>query len=140
MAVAFTSSLFVAAFVSGGAREGASVPVAVLALVLGAAFWPLYGRLYDSGLHRRVRRVVRLETGNDATWTCEIELRKEGVWSRSRGIEFLFDWRELSFIEDAADAIEFHFRGGFVMARNRAFHTDVEREQFLVTAQRLAAR
>jgi hypothetical protein len=138
IAAAFTVSLFAAAFVTSGGTAGNLLPLVILALVLGAAFWPVYGRLYDSGLQRRLRRVIRDEVGKDATWTCEIELRQEGAWSRSRGVEVLFGWPELRFVEDAGDAIELHFRGGFVMAHNRAFPTTADRARFLETARRLA--
>lgn len=140
VAAAFTISLFVTVFVSNGAELRFVWPVAGIALVLGAAFWPLYGRLYDNGLRRRLRRVLAEQAGKEAHSICEIELRKEGVWSRSRGIEILFDWQDLTLLEDAPDAIEFHFRGGFVMARDRAFSTPDERATFMESARRLAAR
>lgn len=139
MAAAFTCSLFVTAFITTGAAASAAVPVAFIALVLGGVFWPLYGRLYDSSFNRRLRRVVTEQAGDERTWICEVELRREGVWSRSRGIELLFDWHQLSAIEDRGEAIEFHFRSGFVMVRNRAFAAAVERERFVETAHRLAA-
>ena len=140
VAAAFTVSLFLAAFVSNGAQADLAMPLAAVALVLGVVFWPLYGRLYDRGLKRRLRRVLTEQAGDETSWLCEIELRKEGVWSRSRGMEFLFDWQELILLQDSDDAIEFHFRGGFVMARNRAFSEPPERVAFLESARRLAAR
>jgi hypothetical protein len=135
IAVAFTSSLFVTALVTSGAALENVVPLAALAVILGAAFWPLYGRLYNSGLQRRLRQAVRAQVGKDATWTCEIELRPEGAWSRNRGVEYLFDWSQLRFVEDDDHGIELHFHDGFVMARNKAFHTAADREQFLKTAR-----
>ena len=109
--------------------------MAVIALVLGGACWPLYGRLCDSGFSKRLRRVVTEQAGEETSWLCEIELRPEGVWSRGRGIEVLFNWKELTALEDCGDIIEFHFRGGFVMARERAFSTSAERAAFCRVSQ-----
>jgi hypothetical protein len=135
IAATFTASLFVAAFVTAGPAAQNVVPLAALAVVLGAAFWPLYGRLYDSGLARRMRQAVRDQVGRDAAWTCEIELRPEGAWSRNRGVEYLFDWHELRRVEDTDTGIELHFLEGFIMARNKGFATLAEREEFLKIAR-----
>ena len=112
--------------------------IALVALALGGAFWPLYGRFYDDGFKRRLRRIVVEQAGEKTSWLCEIELRKEGVWSRGQGVEVLFNWPELTLLEDTDAGILFHFRGGFVMARNRAFSAPAQRAQFLETARRLA--
>src|SRR5687768_18605125 len=73
VAGSFTGSLFVAALLFSGAQPRLVIPVAAVALVLGAVFWPLYGRWYDSGFNRRLRRIVTEQTGNDTNWLCEIE-------------------------------------------------------------------
>ena len=135
IAATFTLSLFAAAFLTTGPAVQNVIPLAALALVLGAAFWPLYGSLYNSGLARRIRHRVRDQVGKDAAWTCEVELRPEGAWSRSRAVESLFEWRELTSVKDTADAIELYFRQGFVIAPNTAFPTTADRENFLTTAR-----
>lgn len=137
-AAAFTGTTFSVAFAINGAAPRAALPVALMALLLGAACWPLYGRLYDSGFRRRLRRVVAEEAGEQKTWTCEVELRSEGAWCRSRGIEFLFNWHQLSAIEDIDQGIELRFRAGYLMIRSRAFATAADREGFLAAAKRLA--
>jgi hypothetical protein len=139
VAAAFTTSLFGAALISSGAAMSTVAPLAIISFVLGAAFWPLYGRLYDGGFQRRLRRVMREEAGTETSWTCEIELRNEGAWSRSRGVEILFGWHDVIAIEDTDDVIEFHFRGGFMVARSKAFQSSADRGQFLEIARSLAA-
>jgi hypothetical protein len=59
--------------------------------------------------------------------------------ARSRGIEILFDWKNMTAIEDTADAIELHFRGGFALARDRAFESAADRRRFLEMAREFAA-
>jgi hypothetical protein len=135
IAATFTLSLFVAAFVAAGSAAQNIIPLAALAVVVGGAFWPLYGWLYNAGLGRHIRQAVRDQVGQDEAWTCEIELRPEGAWSRSRGVESLFDWRELTAVKETGDAIALHFRQGFVVAPSKAFATTADREEFLKTAR-----
>jgi hypothetical protein len=129
---------FAIVWIFTGSHSRPVLPLAVLSLAVGGAFFPLYGRFYDDGFKRRLRRIVVEQAREQTSWLCEIELRKEGVWSRGQGIEVLFDWPELTLLEDTDAGILFHFRGGFVMARNRAFSTPAQRAQFLETARRLA--
>jgi hypothetical protein len=89
-AAAFTISLFAAAFLAAGAGPRALVPITLGALVLGAVCWPLHGRLYDLGLHRRIKRVLTDQSDGEESWSCEIELRPQGVCARSLGLEMLF--------------------------------------------------
>jgi hypothetical protein len=139
VAASFAASVFVTAWVLGGVSRSLVVPLAGIALLLGAASWPLSRYLYDSSLRRRLRRVLTQEAGERTSWLCEVELRDEGVWARGRGIESLYDWRELTWLEDDGDTIEFHFRGSFVMVRARAFAGPSERETFLDAARDLSA-
>ncbi len=138
-AVVVAVLVFAIAWIFTSSEPRPVLPLAVLSVALGGAFWPLYGRFYDDGFKRRLRRIVVEQSGAQTSWLCEIELRKEGVWSRGQGIEVLFDWPELTLLEDRDAGILFHFRGGFVMARNRAFSTPAQRSEFLETARRLSA-
>jgi len=138
--VAFTVCLFVVAWLQVGLHARLSGPLALVALVLGGVVWLLYGRYYDYAFRRNVFRTATEQSGDDTSWLCEIELRDDGVWSRSRGVEYLFHWSALTRIEPSGDGVEFHFRDGFVMARDRAFSLPAERAAFLDSAARLAAR
>lgn len=139
VAAAFTVSLFVTMWVVGETSWPLALPLAGVAIVLGAASWPLSRYLYDRSLRRRLRRVLAEDAGERTSWLCEVELRDAGMWSRGRGIEAVYDWRELTWLEDAGDTIECHFRSSFVMVRERAFTTPAERAEFLEAARRLAA-
>jgi hypothetical protein len=77
---------------------------------------------------------IRFETNID-----ELVDANERYWKRAKVGQLLFDWQELTVLEDSGEAVEFHFRGGFVMARNRAFPAPAHRVAFLEAARRLAA-
>src|SRR6266850_2561280 len=144
VAAVFTASSCAAFLITSGAVRGtagapAIISALIVAMVLGAAFWPLYGRLHDRGFRRRLRRALTKEAGERTTWTCEIELRAEGAWSRNRGVEILFDWKEAIAVEDAGDGVELRFRGGFMMARNKAFESAADGRRFLEMARGFAA-
>jgi hypothetical protein len=123
------------AFLVTGLDRDAAVPMVAIAAVLTAVSWPLQGRLYDASISRRIRRVVSADIPTERTWSCEVELRKEGVWARDRGVELLLHWRELNTIHLADDALEFHFAGGFVIVRARAFPSPDVRARWVEAAR-----
>ncbi len=137
-AVAATMSAFTVVLLMSGPERNAVVPSLIVALVLGAVMWPFYGRLYDGGLQRRVRRAMTEEYGQSPSWTCEIELRREGAWVGNFGVEMLFPWSETIAIADVAGAIEQPFREGLVVARDKAFTTVDGRREFFEAARELS--
>jgi hypothetical protein len=138
VAAVFTGSLFVTLFVIGGPERVDILKAAGLALVVGASCWPFYRQLHDGGMRRRLRRLLVEQTEDMKSWLCEVELRPEGVWSRSRGVETLTSWEEVTLVKDAPDAVELHFRSGFAIVRDRAFDSPGDRATFLRASRRLA--
>jgi hypothetical protein len=125
-------------FLLSGAERDAVFPSSFIAIVLGAVLSPFYGRLYDGGLDRRLRRALTEEYGNSPTWICEIELRREGTWVRKFGAEMLFPWSDTIDIADVDGAIELRFRGGLVVARDKAFATVDHWRKFIEAAREIS--
>lgn len=137
-AAAATVSAFAIVFLLSGAERDVVFSSLVIAVLLGAVLSPFYGRLYDAGLHRRLRRAMTDVYGKSATSICEIELRREGTWIRNFGVEMLFPWSDTIDIADVDGAIELRFRAGVVVARNKAFATVGGRGRFIEAARELS--
>lgn len=137
-AVAATVSAFAVVFLLSGAERDSVFPASLIAIVLGAVLSPFYSRVYDVGLHRRLRRALTDVYGKSATSICEIELRREGSWIRNFGVEMLFPWSDTIDIADVGGAIELRFRGGVVVAREKAFATVDHRRKFIEVARELS--
>lgn len=133
-----TGSAFAIVFLLSGAEGDAVFTSSFIAIVLGATLSPFYGRLYDAGLDRRLRRAMTKMYGTSSTWICEIELRREGTWMRNLGVEILFPWSDTIDIADVDGAIELRFRGGVVVARDKAFATVDDRRKFIEAAHELS--
>ena len=131
-------SAFAIVFLLAGAERDAVFLSSFIAVVFGAVLSPFYGRLYDAGLYRRLRRAMTKMYGKSSTWICEIELRREGTWMRNLGVEVLFPWSDTIDIADVDGAIELRFRGGVVVARDKAFATIDHRRTFIEAARELA--
>lgn len=134
----FTGGFFVTLLIIAGHEAGGVANVAGLAMAAGALCWPLYGPLYDGGMRRRLHRLLSEQTGDRKSWLCEVALRPDGVWSRSRGVETLTGWDEVTAIEDTPGAVELHCRNSFVIVRDRAFASSSQRAMFLEASKSFA--
>lgn len=120
-------------------RPDLIVAAAVLALLTGGTAALLNYFLYRSSARRRLRRFLAIQFG-DGAFRCEIELRPEGAWARQEHVEVKFGWNDLLAAEDFPDGVELRFRGGYLLARARAFASPADRAEFLESARVLGAR
>lgn len=108
------------------------------ATALGLFSAMVYRLVYDSTVRRRIRRVASEQLAGARSVHCEIELRPEALWIRQGGTDIAFQWSEALAVHDTDDGIELRFKGGLVVARNRAFPTDAARQAFVREARDLA--
>ena len=109
---------------------------AALAVAVGVACGLLFRLWYDRSLLRQIRGVARERLAGAESLHCEMELRPDVVWLRQGGVEVAYQWNEASGVHDTGDAIELQFKGGgLVVARNRMFSADADRERFLEQAR-----
>lgn len=110
--------------------------VEVLAGVVGGAFvGPLFGRLYDRDVSRRMRAIVKEQYGEVKPTRCEIELRPDCLWHLQDGVETTFDWPKIKAVHDKPYGVELWLDHGPILATNRAFATSSDRERFLNRAR-----
>ena len=138
-----TVSFLVTGLIVGGASAGVGTTAFLFAaslVILLAPFFALFwGFVYDVSFRRRVRAFLRDQVG-EAPAPFALELRPEGLWTKDRGVELLLAWADLTDLGDADDGIEFVFRAGYVIARNKGFKSPEERAAFFEEAKRLAGR
>jgi hypothetical protein len=138
--VACTVLAFALVMMDPANRQASVVmPAAVLALLSGGLASFLYAISYPWSARRRLRRFLAIQFGT-GIFACEIELRDEGVWARQELVEVTFHWGDLISAEDTDEGVEICFRGGYVLARSRAFATSLDRQNFLDDALMLGAR
>lgn len=94
-------------------------------------------RYYDRILRRRARRAVIDHFGGAGPYPCAIEVRPEGLWTRTKGVELQFAWSEATAVVDAPEGITVWFTGGGTLARARGFASPEERERFLCRIREL---
>lgn len=113
--------------------------IVALMIAVGLAFGGLAGygsrHYFDWRVRRHYRRMFQDVLHGASAMRFELELRQEGVWTRSRDVETSFPWSRLTRVADTPDAIELWFDPGLVVVRNRAFATDGERREFLDAAR-----
>jgi len=138
-AISFAVSLFLVAAIVARVSSGAALLVlAGFSAALALVFAVIYRSTYDSRLRRHIRGYVEEQLQGARTWICEIELRPDGAWSRSHGLELTFPWSEATSVEDLADGVLLRFRPGVIFARNRAFATSEQRKTFVELARTAA--
>ncbi len=134
----FAASMFVVITIMGGVNTGSGLlAVAALAIAFSLMFGLVYRSGYDALMRNRLRRVLRDQLGNVSSWRCEIELRRDGAWSRGSGVELLLPWADCAAIDDGDAGVELRFRSGFILARSRAFATAGDRNRFIDAARAL---
>ena len=89
---------------------------------------------------KQQRKVALEQFGGKPTISSEIELRSDAVWVRQLGMEMVFPWKVCTGVQDNPDDIEMNFSPGICVIRNRHFPSPADRQKFLETAQRLAAK
>ena len=76
---------------------------------------------------------------NDATsgpYTCEVEIRSDGLWLRQMNKQIIHEWPSLEAVEETADSVDLFTRDGAgVVVRNRAFASGDERSKFIALAR-----
>ncbi len=129
-----------AGFLSGALLHGPPDARAAFGLsvtaVVGAIQWATYMVQLRDGWRRNLRAML----GSEGPFTCEVELRPDGVWARQSHTQYLYEWPSVVSIEDTDGSINFRTRtGGFLVVRDRAFWSPDERAKFLVTARQYQA-
>jgi hypothetical protein len=138
VALVSAGALFLMFTLMSDRSTGAILVGLVLAGLYGTLGWPLHRTIHDGATRRRLKRFLRAELDGDGPWTCEMELRPEGFWSRSGGAELTLPWRDLRSVEPAGDDLQLLFRGGVVVARARAFASAEDRAAFAAAARAAA--
>src|SRR5262245_37447258 len=90
-------------------------PVAAVALPVAALVGWLYGTMYDGECRRRVHKFLAEEMGEGKRFTCEVELRPDGLWNRQQHMEMLHAWPDFVTASDLQEGLEFRFRGSYIL-------------------------
>jgi hypothetical protein len=129
--VAALAGLFVAAFVPANPDARIAVGL-IVGIAAGAVRWLRYPAVVRTAWRKQYLALF----GSEGPFTCEVELRHEGVWARQNDTQVLYEWPGLAAIEDTPDSIDFRTRtGGYLVVRDRAFWSPEERDKFLATAR-----
>jgi hypothetical protein len=106
--------------------------------VSGSLFGWWYGSYYDSYVRRHTRRMLKEMFRGAEEMRCEMELRPEGLWSKSFDTEIILSWKRLREIVDAEHGIELWFDPGLALIRSRAFDNPELRQLFIKRVRELA--
>jgi hypothetical protein len=106
---------------------------AIIAAVLVALLYPPgTARLRKKHLKEHYRE----RFGGDGPFSCEVELRPEGLAMVQAGTRVLHEWPLITAIVETPDSVDFVARGGAsLMVRNRAFRSPQERVEFIRLAR-----
>jgi hypothetical protein len=108
--------------------------------ILGVTLGYLAGRYFDRRVSRIVRRTANELYSDPAKLHEEIEIRPEGIWCRSRGMEVTLPWDQLARSTDTAESIEMWFSApALIRIPSRAFLTPDHRRAFSDQAHLLTA-
>ena len=114
--------------------------VVLLAAVFGTLTAAVFRGFFVKEIRKQHRRIVLEQFGGKPTFHSELELRPDAVWVRQAGMEMLFPWTLCTGVRNNSDDIEVNFSPGICVVRNRHFASTPDREAFLETARRLAAK
>ena len=120
----------------------ASLPLRLAAAAMAAV---LVVVLYPSETARfrkkHLKQHYRERFGGDGPFTCEVELRPEGLSMVQAGTRVLHEWPLITEIVETPDSVDFVARGGGSLAvRNRAFRSPQQRAEFLRLARSYSGR
>ena len=111
--------------------------VASLAAIGGAVLYPL---LYQKTLRRRLRKYCLEQLGTEEPFPVEVELSPEGVCTRQKTAQIIFEWPNVEAIQETSDSIDILTRhGGIVVVRKRAFESPEAMRRFTEEAQHYLA-
>jgi hypothetical protein len=125
--------------IAGGAfgRMARPVPLSILLVITiaavagGVIIGFLYGRFEAAYVRRHARRSLVELHGGTEPFRCEFEIRRDGLWARSKDVETTFAWPKLVRVAETDGDVEFTFDPGLVVIRARAFPTPADRAAFL---------
>jgi len=103
----------------------------IAALLFLILFWALNYVIWQPLRTRRLRRLCQERLGTEYPVAVEIEVTESDIITRQLGSEYRQAWGSISDIEEQEDCIEIRGRGGLLVVRGRAFHSDEERREFL---------
>jgi hypothetical protein len=105
----------------------------ILAVAIGTVQWLNYPRAVRRAWQKQYLALL----GSEGPFTCEVELRPEGIWARHNHTQTLYEWPGIASIEETDDSVDFRSRfGGYLVVRDRAFWSPEERDKFIATARR----
>jgi hypothetical protein len=109
----------------------------VIAIVAAVACGYGYGRFHMWYIRRNCRKMLREMLHDAEQIPVEMELRPEGLWSRSPTGEVSLPWSRLTRVNDGEDGVELWFDPGLAVVRDRAFASPDERRRFIAKAMEL---
>jgi hypothetical protein len=109
--------------------------VALMALPVGVVMAGFRAQTYESRCKSRVRRFLAQDWNPNNAHVCEIELRPDVMWLRQPHLEVTYRWQDFISGDDLPEGVELRFRGGYALARSRAFETREEQTRFLAEAR-----
>ncbi len=126
------AAVFACAFLPGEPEDKIALGL-IVAFAAGVVQW----LSFPGAVRRAWRKQFRALLGSEGPFTCEVELRPEGLWSRQNNTQNLHEWPGITSIEETDDSVDFRSRaGGYVAVRDRAFWSPEERDKFIATARR----
>lgn len=118
----------VASLLAGAPMVGAIITALIAAAVLA----PIYPRIYDWSLRRRLTRIVRESAGPGDSWPVDVELDDRGIHVSTRDGASLMPWTTVRAINDLPEGIEVRTgESGILMIRSRAFDSSDTRTAFI---------
>jgi hypothetical protein len=109
--------------------------IAVFSILSGLLSGFLYGAFYERWVQQSYVRWAHELYRGASTVPCVFELRGDVFWSKTGNIEVAFPWADGVSVSDKGDCIEVWCHPTVAVVRNRAFHSDSERQAFLQAAR-----
>jgi hypothetical protein len=132
----WTSGVIVAGVLAVMLQQHISpVGTAVFSALSGFLCGFLYGGFYDRWVKYSYLRWANELYGGVSTVPCAFELRGDVFWGKTGNIEVAFPWSDGVSVNDRGDCIEVWCHPTVAVVRNRAFHSDSERQAFLQAAR-----
>ena len=109
--------------------------IAMFSTLSGLLSGFLYGAFYERWVKQSYLRWAQELYGGASTVPCAFELREDVFWGKTGNIEVACQWSDGVSVNDKSDCIEVWCHPTLAVVRNRAFHSDSERQAFLQTAR-----
>jgi len=115
--------------------------VVTIGVVLGIAGAYITGWFFDRRVRRYVRSTLDERLSGEPHIKVELEIRPEGAWCRSRGVEMTVPWSQLTRVANPEDGVELWFSTpALVRIPSRVFKKDDERTAIVQRVTALAGR